>query len=150
MQLNATSNTEGTFTWDPAEFLSCINCTNPIANPDQEFLYTVYYTDINGCSASDTVRVFYDPILYVPNTFTPDGNEFNSVFKAIAGNINSFNLNIYNRWGEILFTSNDINIGWDGTYNGSLAQDGTYIWKILITNLSLKEELFVGHINLLR
>ena len=150
VQLNATSNTEGTFTWDPAEFLSCINCTNPIANPDQEFLYTVYYTDINGCSASDTVRVFYDPILYVPNTFTPDGNEFNSVFKAIAGNINSFNLNIYNRWGEILFTSNDINIGWDGTYNGSLAQDGTYIWKILITNLSLKEELFVGHINLLR
>ena len=150
IQLNATSNTQGIYTWDPAEFLSCINCSSPFANPDQEYLYTVYYTDINGCSDSDTVRVFYDPILYVPNTFTPDGSEFNTIFKAFAGNISSFNMEIYNRWGELIFTSNDVNIGWDGTYNGVIAQDGTYVWKILTTDLSNEEELFIGHINLLK
>ena len=150
VQLSATSTTNGSFIWDPAEFLDCIVCVSPMANPDQEYLYTVSYTDKNGCSDSDEVKIFYDPTIYVPNTFTPDGNQSNASFFAKGGNIDVFNMTIYNRWGELIFESNDINIGWDGTYEGILCQDGTYIWKINVKGLEGQEKDFVGHVNLLR
>ncbi len=150
IQLNATSTTTGTYTWSPSEYLSCINCSNPIANPNQNYTYTVSYTDSNGCSASDKVEIHYDPIIYVPNTFTPDGNEFNPVFLAKGGNIKEFEMVIYDRWGEEIFISNDMNIGWDGTYNGVNCQDGTYVWKIKITGFENQEKELKGHVNLLR
>ena len=150
IQLSATSTTNGQFIWDPAEFLSCVVCDNPIANPNQNYFYTVSYTDGNGCSDSDTVKIFYDPIIYVPNTFTPGENSFNPIFKVKGGNISTFLLEIYNRWGELIFTSNDISIGWDGTYNNLFSQDGTYIWKLYITGISGEATEYVGHINLLR
>ena len=150
IQLSATSSTTGTFTWSPSEYLSCVNCVSPVANPDQNYTYTVSYTDNNGCKASDDVQIFYDPIIYVPNTFTPDGNEFNANFLAIGGNIKTFEMRIFNRWGEEIFTSNNITIGWDSTYKGKNCPDGTYIWKIKLTGFENQEQELVGHVNLLR
>lgn len=150
VQLSATSTTGGAFIWEPAEFLSCVVCVSPVANPNQEYTYTVSYTDENGCSDTDTVNIYYDPIIYVPNTFTPDGNTYNNTFFAKGGNISEFNIRIFNRWGELVFESNDINIGWDGTYEGLLCQDGTYVWKINIVGIAGQLEELVGHVNLLR
>ncbi len=148
--LSATSSTVGSYVWSPSEHLSCVDCPSPIAHPDQNYTYTVTYTDNNGCKASDNVQIFYDPIIYIPNTFTPEGNEFNPVFLAKGGNIKTFEMRIFNRWGEEIFTSNDITIGWDGTYNGKICQDGTYVWKVKITGFEDQEQELVGHINLLR
>ena len=150
VQLWATSTTSGPFIWSPAEYLSCVACTDPIANPDQNYGYMVTYTDENGCMSSDSVYIFYDPILYVPNTFTPDGNSINPFFKAEGGNIKTFEMLIFDRWGELVFTSNDISIGWDGTYEGNNCQDGTYIWKIKLTSFEDEEQDHVGHVNLIR
>lgn len=152
IQLGATSSTPGTYVWYPSEYLSCVVCNNPIATPDQNYTYEVTYTDMNGCTSSDTVNIFYDPILYVPNTFTP-GNDplgINDFFFAKGGNIQFFEMQIFNRWGELIYTLNSLSDSWDGSYNGAPCQDGTYTWKAKITSFEDVETIHVGHVNLLR
>jgi gliding motility-associated-like protein len=150
IQLTATSLTSGTYFWSPAEYLSCVSCSSPIATPPQDIIYTVSYTDENGCSASDIVSIYFSPLLYIPNTFTPDGNELNNGFKIVASNIKSYELMIFNRWGELIFTMNDFDDYWDGTYKGIRCQDGTYTWKINYEDFKTKKYEQTGHINLLR
>lgn len=150
VQLSATSTTVGPYVWSPAEFLSCVVCVDPIATPNQNYGYLVSYTDENGCKASDSVYIYYDPVIYVPNTFTPNDDSMNPLFLAEGGNIRTFEMLIFDRWGELIFTSNDIRDGWNGTYQGKICQDGTYIWKIRITDFEDEEQFFVGHVNLLR
>ena len=148
--LYATSTTAGPYTWSPAEFLSCVTCASPTASPNQNYEYTVSYTDENGCSASDVVHIYYNPIIYIPNTFTPNDDEHNQGFHVVVGNIKSFELMIFNRWGELIFIMNDESDYWDGTYEGLKCQDGTYVWKIKYYDFLDKEYEQTGHINLLR
>lgn len=148
--LNATTSTPGQVTWSPSEFLSCVVCEDPTANPDQNYTYIASYTDVNGCRDSDTVTIKYDPIIYIPNTFTPDGNEFNQSFRAIVRNSTAFKMEIYNRWGELIYTVENADDFWDGTYKGIMCQDGTYTWKATVTDLDEINHIYVGHVNLLR
>lgn len=151
VQLTATSTTSGPYVWSPAEFLSCVVCTSPVAQPDQNFVYTVSYTDQNGCSASDQVRISYDPIIYVPNAFTPDGMGSNDQFFALGSNIKDFRLDIFNRWGELIYTGDALSKTWDGTYDNLPCPDGVYVWKITYTGFSTDDEFhLVGHVSLLR
>ena len=150
IELSATSTTTGPYIWSPAEFLTCVVCPNPIANPNQNFGYMVSYIDENGCEASDSVYIYYDPIIYVPNTFTPNDDSMNPMFLAEGGNIKTFEMLIFDRWGELIFTSNDMSVGWDGTFEGNICQDGTYVWKIKISDFNDEEHDYIGHINLLR
>lgn len=150
VQLWANASGPGTFIWSPAEFLSCVACADPVATPNQNYGYMVMFVDTNGCQVYDSVYIYYDPIIYVPNTFTPDGNSMNPVFLAKGGNFKNFEMLLFDRWGELIFTSNDINIGWDGTYQGQICQDGTYTWKITVIDFTDNEHKFVGHINLLK
>jgi gliding motility-associated-like protein len=148
VQLISFSNSTGNYVWSPSENLTCTTCSNPIANPDKNLIYTVNFTDINGCKASDNVKIIYTGLIYVPNSFAPDGA--NKVFKAEGSNIKTFELSIFNRWGELVFKSNSINEGWDGTYKGIKCQDGTYIWKIIYSDYYSPKKELVGHVNLLR
>ncbi len=148
--LTATSPQSGTYIWTPSESLTCSTCTNPIAEPNRETVYTVTITDQNGCQSTDIVTIFYDITLYVPNTFTPDQDEFNQTFLAFGGNIKEFHMMIYDRWGELIFETFNMKFGWDGTYNGYNCQDGTYIWKIELEDVFDKKEQLVGHVNLIR
>ena len=91
VQLSVTSLTSGIFTWSPPEFLSCINCDNPIANPDQNITYAVSITDINGCTDEDFVNISYESVIYIPNTFVPDNSGPNQLFGVYGGNIESTN-----------------------------------------------------------
>jgi gliding motility-associated-like protein len=127
--------------------------------PDEEgAYYTVYLvaTSSDGCTDTtfQTVHVGEDLIYYVPNAFSPDGDEFNNVFKPVltAGfDVNSYHLQIFNRWGELIFESLNYEEGWDGTYHNEKLLDGTYIWKIKVKNRSndRKTELD-GHVTLLK
>lgn len=148
--LSAQSTTPGPYVWSPAEYLSCVVCDNPVAQPDQNFVYTVTYTDANGCSASDEVRIIYDPVIFVPNAFTPDGNSLNADFFAIGGNIKDFRMEIFDRWGELIYTGDALDKAWDGTYDGKPCQDGVYTWKIKYYDFLDKEYQLVGHVTLLR
>ncbi len=151
VQLYATGGTSGNYVWSPGEFLTCVVCDQPLASPDQNFTYTVTYIDENGCRASDQTTIHYDAILYVPNTFTPGGNDgFNNLFRAEGGNIRTFEMRIFNRWGELICTLDSLDEYWDGTYNGLPCPDGTYVWKVVYTDFNDQKYMRTGHINLLR
>ncbi|MNE77903.1 hypothetical protein D3C80_1742600 [compost metagenome] len=78
-------------------------------------------------SAWATVEVLDELIYYVPNTFTPDGDEYNNIFLPVFNNSfdkQSYTMLIFNRWGEVLFESHDLSVGWDGTYMGALCKKG--------------------------
>ena len=96
-------------------------------------------------------------ILYVPNTFTPDFDDYNQFFTPVLSSgfdPQDYNLYIYNRWGELIFESHNHLIGWDGTYGEGLntpCQDGTYTWKLVIGEEDKPTRLtFHGHVNLIR
>jgi gliding motility-associated-like protein len=150
IKLTANSNVNGNYVWSPNNYLSCENCQITNANPNQNATYTVSFTDQNGCSKTDDVSIYYDELLYVPNTFTPDDNSFNNVFKAIGGNITEFEMLIFDRWGGLIFTSNSLDNAWDGTNKNLECPIGTYTWKITYSdNNNYKKEL-VGHINIVK
>ena len=104
----------------------------------------------NGCYTHDTVTVIYDGSIYVANTFTPGGDGINDVFLAYGRDIVEFKMYIFNRWGEQLFFSDDITVGWDGTYKGKLVQTGTYVYKIEYMDIVGDEGTLYGNVNLLR
>jgi gliding motility-associated-like protein len=140
--------------------------TSVLENPEHTFpsefaanyQITLIAYSVEGCT--DTVKVnieIQDEIIYyIPNTFTPDQDEYNPIFKPIftsGFDPNDYKMVIYNRWGEIVFESNDVNYGWDGTYNGThgIAKDDTYTWKIEFKTISSDErKLLIGSVNLLR
>jgi len=133
---------------------------NPSHIYDTEFAenFSVMLVAYSALGCPDTTyqhfTVTEELIYYVPNTFTPDGNAFNNTFQPVftsGFDAFDFNLYIFNRWGEIIFESHDATVGWDGTYNGELVQDGTYTWKIdFKSRVNDKKYQAVGHVNLLR
>ena len=90
-------------------------------------------TDSEGCIDSTmlTMEIVPDIIFYAPNSFTPDDDEHNqSWFFYIEGiDFANFNLQIYNRWGQVIWETNDVNAEWDGYFNGLKVQAGSYPWK---------------------
>lgn len=138
------------FIWSPAAFTTCETCFYTSVSPDETMYFNITLTDENGCKATDSVLVYITGSIYVANTFTPNSDTHNDIFYAFGEEITSFKMYIFNRWGDIIFETNDINQGWDGTYNGKLCPDGTYIWKIEYTETSGYEGSMVGHVNLLK
>jgi gliding motility-associated-like protein len=150
VQLNAVANTVGTYYWSPESYISCTSCQSPIANPNFNYDYTVLFTDTNGCRASDLIHIDYKGVIYIPNTFTPDGNKFNQNFKAYGDGIINFEMLIFDRWGELIKTLNSIDEFWDGTYLGKICQDGTYTWKVTYSDITREFKTITGHVNLLK
>ena len=152
--INATS-----YLWDFGDGLPNESIENPVhVFPEAYAGYsvTLYAFNNAGCvdSAYLTIQVEELLIYYIPNAFTPDGDEFNQTFKPIftsGYDPFDYNLYIYNRWGELVFESHDTNIGWDGTFNGQMIQDGVYVWKVDFKTIMSDERVMdVGHVNLLR
>ena len=133
-------------------------------NPSHEYYteepggYVITLIAYSEMGCTDTAEVFLrvkeELIYYVPNSFTPDGDQFNQTFQPVftsGFDIYNFNMLIFNRWGEIVFETNDASIGWDGTHTGSIAPDGVYTWKIVVkTSENDERKEFVGHVNLIR
>ncbi|MCG8575645.1 MAG: gliding motility-associated C-terminal domain-containing protein [Flavobacteriales bacterium] len=142
----------GIISWDPPYNISCIKCDEPYVWPEYEQTYTATVTDENGCKVSAPVTVLFDPLIYVPNAFTPNGDSHNHFFKAIASNINEFEMLIFNRWGEIVWQADDLDDQWDGTINltGVLAPDDVYVWQIQYQDLKGNKEELRGHVVLLK
>ncbi len=119
----------------------------------------VYYpfqivTNEYGCTDRSYQQVTVVPIIpvIVPNAFTPDGNKYNNVFEPVFYEDQVYQLYIYNRWGELVYTANEYAATWDGTYiDGKIAPDGVYIWKIIYTEFDTGIPVEIkGHVTLLR
>ena len=103
-----------------------------------EGTYNIVVKRENGpCYVEQTLQVIVSEcpgvIYWVPNCFTPDGNEANQLFGPVMSDgydINGFEFLIFNRWGDVVWESHDPNGKWDGTYGGIKCSDGVYIWKI--------------------
>ena len=146
--LNGFTNTNNYF-WESSSWMSCFNCLNPQINPAQTTLYILNVSDSIGCINSDTVEVTIRGSIFVPNTFTPNGDLKNDVFEIIGENIKSFELWIYNRWGEEIYHTTDINNFWDGKYLGNKCKIDSYIWVIEHFDFDNTFNSIKGHINLL-
>lgn len=110
-----------------------------------------------GCvdTAYKSVKVEDVIVFYIPNVFTPDGDEFNEVFKPIMYSgidVYKYHMTIYNKWGEIIFESYNAANGWNGTYGtGDIVQDGVYIWHIEFGDTrSDKIHKYTGHVTILK
>ncbi|GAB5426307.1 MAG: hypothetical protein Crog4KO_34540 [Crocinitomicaceae bacterium] len=122
---------------------------------EYEIILTAYSAE--GCPAQAVkyIHVFQDYTIYVPNTFTPDGNGANEIFKPVLTGFdpNDFELLIFNRWGDLIFESHNMEVGWDGTFAGQdyQTQDGVYTWKITAgIEFTNDTKIFVGHVTLLK
>jgi len=140
----------GTIEWSPPQYINCIVCADALVSPPNNFVYTATLTDANTCIVSDDVIINYDPLIFVPNAFTPDGDDHNNTFFAVVNNVSEFEMMIFNRWGELIFVSNSVDTHWDGTYAGEKSPDGIYVWKIKYTDLNGLSYDLIGHVALLR
>ncbi|MGB1031587.1 MAG: PKD domain-containing protein, partial [Flavobacteriales bacterium] len=142
---------EGDYWWLPEEGLSCADCLNPHVYIEDAQWYVLHEIDENGCVGKDSLYIdVYFPI-YVPNSFTPNNDGINDLFRAMGENIRGFHLEVTNRWGEQIFVSDDIAKGWNGNvHNGEYyAQVDIYIWTIWYDDLKGRQQI-QGHVSLLR
>ncbi|HNR17150.1 MAG TPA: choice-of-anchor L domain-containing protein [Chitinophagaceae bacterium] len=119
------------YTWSPANFLNDPTVANPIATLPNDFRYTVTGTTPEGCEGMDEIliKAYKGPEIYVPSGFTPDDNGLNDVLKPIPVGIREFRyFRVFNRWGQIVFSTQDPNKGWDGRINGIRQPTGTFVW----------------------
>jgi gliding motility-associated-like protein len=140
----------GTIQWEPAATVLCPTCPQTWAGPDSTTLYTVTVTAGNGCTSTATVLVIVNGSLYVPNTFTPNGDGVNDFFGARGEEIAEFQMDIFDRWGELLHTITGIDGRWDGNYRGEPCPIGVYVWKFRATERSGHVRAGTGHVTLVR
>ncbi|MEI6949270.1 PKD domain-containing protein [Paraflavisolibacter sp. H34] len=133
----ATSADVSSWKWVPATYLSCADCPAPVATPKEPMKYKLEVANAYGCTNSDEVSVAVvctGGNLFLPNTFSPNGDGRNDVFYPRGSGISNIrSLKVYNRWGELVFerrnfNSNDASSGWDGTYKGKKLAPDTFIY----------------------
>ncbi|MCC5924344.1 MAG: gliding motility-associated C-terminal domain-containing protein, partial [Crocinitomicaceae bacterium] len=133
--------------------------TNPSFNfPEEpgEYFVTLVAIGEGGCTDTITRTIIIEDevIFYVPNTFTPNGNQLNEVFTPVftsGFDPFDFQMLIFNRWGEVVFETFNAAVGWNGLYGDKPAPDGVYIWKITFQELNSDvRRSLTGHVNLLR
>jgi large repetitive protein len=134
--------------------------TSNLENPSHEYEwhgnYLVQLIAINSIGCPDTIvkpiLITPDHIIWVPNAFTPDGSNFNESFGIKGHGISDegFLLRIFDRWGEIIFETADLEDNWDGTYMGKISPDGVYTYQVTYRDLNHKSYLKLGHVTLLR
>jgi len=113
-------------------------------------------TSVGGCvdTSMQTVCIGPDVSIYVPNTFTPDENGINDMFLPVTFGIDpdQYELWIFDRWGNMIFYSDELNEGWDGRVQGNsdICQVDTYVWKIKCKDLLGKKHDLIGHVNLIK
>jgi gliding motility-associated-like protein len=132
--------------------LRCTDCKNPVANPLQTTAYQLTYTDENGCVVADTLVLTVLPqgVAFFPTAFSPNGDGNNDTFHVLGSQIRNYNISIYNRWGEKVFTSNNIAEGWDGTYKEVEQPMGVYIYYASVIFMQNETRQFKGSITLIR
>jgi gliding motility-associated-like protein len=121
-----------TYDWRPQRGLSCYDCPNPVASPVKSMDYTLIVRDANGCA--DTLQipitVLTDKTIFIPNFFSPNDDGNNEFWCVFADALQSIDLKVFNRWGELVFATTDLQQCWDGYYRGNRVDPGLYVYVV--------------------
>ncbi|MEM8523740.1 MAG: gliding motility-associated C-terminal domain-containing protein [Bacteroidota bacterium] len=144
--------------WFPPEMLTTPDSLASFTKPAENTVYQLSITDVNGCTISDRITVFVidDQKIYVPNAFSPNGDNTNDFFTVFPDSkVASIpRLQVYDRWGNLLFDRANPAIGkesdgWNGRINGNRAPSGNYVYRVEIEYVSGETEVLVGTVSLL-
>jgi len=156
-----TSTNSSSYFWDFGDGNTSIfdNPTNEYFLDGQtSFTISLIAYNIDGCNdtINKIIKVEEELIYYVPNAFTPDGDKFNNEFKPVfysGYDPSNYTMYIFNRWGQLVFETHDVEKGWKGFYGegGEFVPDGVYTWKIEFKRTITDDvEIAVGTVNLLK
>lgn len=139
--------------WTPSQYLTYSQSNSPLATPLEDIVYTVTGVSLyQGCPQTDSVHIkVIQPEVILPNAFSPNGDGNNDVFRVKARKfINVQEFKIYNRYGNEMFSTNDINQGWDGTYKGVPQDPGVYFYQVRVAYPNGKTQFLKGDVTLIR
>lgn len=158
---NIISTIPGTVNWniDGLETIGFGNGISTTWNSFGTFIISAQLTSAEGCVSNDistTINIQECPnsLIYIPNSFTPDGDEHNNYWSPVfTSGFDPYDVSIYifNRWGEVIWESHNATAGWDGTYNNTICPNGVYIYKVIYGNpKNDAKDILIGHISLNR
>jgi gliding motility-associated-like protein len=155
MQVITNQTGSATYNWQPAQGLTCYDCDNPVFNGVYNTTYYVTAITSLGCTGTSSVTVTVIPNyeVFIPNVFTPNGDGTNDTWKFFGNlpGLKQMNVKVFNRIGEKVFESNDMNFEWDGSYLGKAAPNGVYVYVaefVWLNNHS--DNSYKGSVTLLR
>ncbi|MCF6353399.1 MAG: gliding motility-associated C-terminal domain-containing protein [Cyclobacteriaceae bacterium] len=129
------------------------NYTLPLDNQNEQTLtFTVWAIPVDNSVAPSRANILTferDPVIAIPNSFTPNGDGLNDKFVITGKFIESYEMQIFNRWGEALFNTTDLENGWDGSFGGKKAPTGNYAFWVRVKDLNNKEHIRTGSILIL-
>lgn len=147
------------FDWSPSEYLSCMDCADPVASPPIPTTFVVTVRDETNCVAQDSLQVFItkNRPLFFPTAFSPntDGkNDFFTVYGGPAADIIE-ELKVFDRWGNMVYEAYDIPLnddakGWDGNFNGERLPNGVYAFMARIRFIDNVSEVYGGDVTIIR
>lgn len=152
--ITANNNQLVSTVWDTTTGLSCTDCPDPIARPRATITYTVDVVDEDGCigSASSAIKVLKDEnSVFIATAFTPNGDGKNDILFVRSPRIASLDFRLYDRWGQELFATQDVTVGWDGKDKaGKDANVGVYVYMLEVVLTNGESRTIKGNVTLLR
>ena len=139
------------YIWQPSLYLTCSTCDSTTSTPLEDITYYVEFTDSNGCKTMDTITISveYFPV-FIPNGFSPNNDGYNDLLLVRGSGIQSIYLQIFDRYGNLIYETKDIREGWDGKYKGKDLNSGVYIYNLEVQYTNNKIEQKKGTITLFR
>lgn len=158
-QTNLDTNLIQSIVWDPSTDLTCLDCIKVSASPQSDTRYTLRIKDQNGCEIEDaiTIKVLINSDLFIPNAFTPNGDNINDFFSIYSpkGSLQINELRIFDRWGNQLHVLENFNFSgefqaWDGRIGDQPALPGVYVYLIEVQNSKGSLRIIKGDLSLIR
>ncbi|MBL7931809.1 MAG: gliding motility-associated C-terminal domain-containing protein, partial [Bacteroidia bacterium] len=117
-----------------------------------EYPVVLVVSDANNCTDSviKIIKVEEDFSFYVPNAFTPNDDDLNEMFMPVTRGVTSCDMQIFNRWGQMVFSTTELGKGWDGTFRGQIAKQDSYVWQAKIVTNRGEKRSYSGSVTLLR
>ncbi|MFN8310422.1 MAG: gliding motility-associated C-terminal domain-containing protein [Chitinophagales bacterium] len=141
------------YNWWPGTGLSCTNCENPVFSSSAgTYNYRLEVSYNNNCKAVTGMRVVVmsEHVLYIPNAFSPNADGANDIFEVYTKGLRYENLQIFDRWGELIFETEDPKRGWDGTFKGVSMEPGVYVYQLHLVYNDGYETHQTGSITLIK
>lgn len=141
------------YSWSPNYNISTLNGPNVTVSPHQTTQYILTGYNTNRCFSSDTINVIVIQDcgdMFIPNAFSPNGDGVNDELKVYGLCLKTLTFMVFNRWGEKVFETSNVNVGWDGTYNGDKLNTGVYVYRLEGKTLEGKGYSSKGNITLVR